>query len=47
VKALEETECLLLAAWEFTALLKEYPDMADVVLHELIGRLHRKEHQVL
>jgi CRP-like cAMP-binding protein len=47
VKALEETECLLLPAWEFTALLKEYPDMADVVLHELIDRLHRREHQVL
>jgi CRP-like cAMP-binding protein len=47
VKALDETECLPLQTWEFTALLKEYPDMADVVLHELIGRLHRKEHQVL
>ena len=47
VKALVETECLLLPAWEFTALVKEYPDLADVVLHELIRRLHRKEHQVL
>lgn len=47
VKAVEETECLLLQAWEFTALLKEYPEMAEVVLHELIGRLHRREHQVL
>jgi CRP-like cAMP-binding protein len=47
VKAIAETECLLLPAWEFTALVKEYPEVADVVLHELIRRLHRKEHQVL
>lgn len=47
VKAVHETECLLLPAWEFTALVKEYPDVADVVLRELIRRLHRKEHQVL
>jgi CRP/FNR family cyclic AMP-dependent transcriptional regulator len=47
VKALTETECLLLPAWEFTALVKEFPDVADVVLHELIRRLHRNEHQVL
>jgi CRP-like cAMP-binding protein len=47
VKALVDTECLLLPAWEFTALVKEYPEVADVVLHELIRRLHRKEHQVL
>ncbi|HEX6128802.1 MAG TPA: cyclic nucleotide-binding domain-containing protein [Candidatus Limnocylindria bacterium] len=47
VKALTETECLLLPAWEFTALLKEFPDVADVVLHELIRRMHRNEHQVL
>lgn len=47
VKAVTETECLLIPAWEFTALVKESPEMADVVLHELIRRLHRKEHQVL
>jgi CRP/FNR family transcriptional regulator, cyclic AMP receptor protein len=47
VKAIVETECLLLPAWEFTALVKESPDVSDVVLHELIRRLHRREHQVL
>ena len=46
VKAVNETECLLLPSWEFTALLKEYPEMANVVLRDLIHRLHRKEHEV-
>lgn len=47
VLAVEESECLLLLAWEFTALVKEYPELADVVLRELVHRLHRKEHHVL
>lgn len=47
VRAVEQTDCLLLLAWEFTALVKEYPELADVVLRELVHRLHRKEHQVL
>ena len=47
VRAVEETECLLLLAWEFTALVKENPELAEVVLHELVHRLHRKEHHVL
>ncbi len=46
VKALAETDCLLLPSWEFTALVKEYPEMTAVVLRELIHRLHKKEHEV-
>jgi CRP-like cAMP-binding protein len=46
VKAKEQTDCLLLPSWEFTALMKEYPEMSAVVLRELIHRLHRKEHEV-
>jgi CRP/FNR family transcriptional regulator, cyclic AMP receptor protein len=47
VKAIEPTECLLIPSWEFTALVKESPEVADVVLRELIRRVHRKEHEVL
>ena len=47
VLAVEDTDCLLISSWEFTALVKEYPDVSDVVLRELIRRLHRREHLVL
>lgn len=47
VMAVEDTDCLLIPSWEFTALVKEYPDVSDVVLRELIRRLHRREHLVL
>jgi CRP/FNR family cyclic AMP-dependent transcriptional regulator len=47
VKAVEDTDCLLIPSWEFTALVKEYPDVSDVVLRELIRRLYRREHLVL
>ncbi|HET7684798.1 MAG TPA: cyclic nucleotide-binding domain-containing protein [Candidatus Limnocylindria bacterium] len=43
VTAVEETECMLFVAWEFTALLKEHPDIAVPIMHELIKRLHRRE----
>jgi len=46
VIAVEATTCYLLLAWEFTALLKEFPAMSDVLLRQMIGRLHRKEHHV-
>lgn len=38
-----ETECLLLPAWEFTALMDEHPEIAVPMLHALIARLHRRE----
>lgn len=44
VIASEETDCLLLPAWEFTALLEEHPEMAVPIMRALIGRLHRREH---
>lgn len=47
VYAVEETECLLISSWEFAALVKEYPDVSDVVLHELIRRLYLREHEVI
>lgn len=45
VKAIEETECILFVAWEFTALLKEHPQMAVPIMNALIKRLHRREHK--
>jgi len=45
VLAVEETECILFVAWEFTALLKEYPVMAMPIMNALIKRLHRREHK--
>ena len=45
VKAIEETECILFVAWEFTALLKEHPVMAVPIMNALIKRLHRREHK--
>ena len=44
VVASEETDCLLLPAWEFTALLEEHPEMALPIMHALIARLHGTEH---
>ncbi len=44
VIAAEETECLLFAAWEFTALLEEHPELAVEIMKVLIGRQHRREH---
>lgn len=39
----ETTDCILFVAWEFTALLKEYPEMAIPLMNALIARLHRRE----
>jgi len=44
VRATEPTECALFVAWEFTALLKEYPQIAVPIMYALIARLHRREH---
>ncbi|CAN5265854.1 N/A [soil metagenome] len=44
VIASEETDCLLLPAWEFTALLEEHPEMAVPIMRTLISRLHSREH---
>jgi CRP-like cAMP-binding protein len=43
IVATEETECVLFVAWEFTALLKEHPEMAVPMMNALIARLHRRE----
>jgi len=39
-----DTDCILFVAWEFTALLKEYPEMAIPLMNALIARLHHREH---
>jgi CRP/FNR family transcriptional regulator, cyclic AMP receptor protein len=44
VTAVDETECVLFAAWEFTALLEGHPEMARPIMNALIERLHRREH---
>ena len=44
VTALDETECVVLPAWEFKALLDEHPRMARVIMEALIARMHRAEH---
>ena len=44
VTAVDETDCVLFVAWEFTALLKEHPSIAVPIMYALIGRLHRHEH---
>ena len=44
VTAIDETECVLFVAWEFTALLTEHPEMAMPIMYALIERLHRREH---
>jgi CRP-like cAMP-binding protein len=46
VKALDETECLLLPFWQFNV-IEEYPHVADVVLRAVIHRLHQNEHHVI
>lgn len=47
VKTLEETECLLLPFWQFNVLVEQYPQVADVILREVIHRLHQKEHHII
>lgn len=44
VVAETELTCLLIAAWDFRALLEEHPQMAVPMLHALIARLHAREH---
>ena len=44
IVAVEETDCLLFPAWEFTALLDEHPEIAVPIMRALIARLHRREH---
>ncbi len=46
VRALEPTECVLFVAWEFTALLKENPQIAVPIMEALIARIHRREHHL-
>ncbi len=45
ITAVDETECALFVAWEFTALLKEHPQIAVPIMYALIERLHRHEKQ--
>jgi CRP-like cAMP-binding protein len=47
VVADDPTDCILFVAWEFTALLKEYPEMAIPLMNALIGRLHNREHHTI
>jgi CRP/FNR family transcriptional regulator, cyclic AMP receptor protein len=42
----DATDCILFVAWEFTALLKEFPDMAIPLMNALIARLHGREHHL-
>lgn len=46
VVADEPTDCILFVAWEFTALLKEFPEMAIPLMNALIARIHRREHHL-
>ncbi len=46
VTAIEPTECFLMVAWEFTALMHEHPSVTEALLRELITRIHRREHHV-
>jgi CRP/FNR family transcriptional regulator, cyclic AMP receptor protein len=46
VRATEPTECVLFVAWEFTALLKEHPQIAVPIMEALIARAHRREHHL-
>lgn len=41
VIAVEETECLVLAHWEFVGKLKLDPEMVTVILQEVVHRFHR------
>ena len=47
IVAVDETECLGFTRWEFTALLDEHPQIAVPMMHELIRRIHRREHHGL
>ncbi len=44
ITAEDALTCMLIPAWEFRALLKEHPELANELLHALIARLHRREH---
>lgn len=44
VTAEDDLTCMLIPAWEFRALIKEHPELANELLHALIARLHRREH---
>ncbi len=44
VVAEEHLTCYVVPAWEFRALLKEYPQMAVSLLFALIARIHASEH---
>jgi CRP/FNR family cyclic AMP-dependent transcriptional regulator len=46
VTAIDQTECILFVAWEFTALLKSNAGMAYALLRALIERIHRREHHL-
>ncbi len=46
VTAIEQTECFLMVAWEFTSLMHEHPPVTEALLRELITRIHRREHHV-
>ena len=46
VRATEPTECVLFVAWEFTALLKEHPQLAVPIMNALISRIHQREHHL-
>jgi CRP-like cAMP-binding protein len=41
VIATEESECLVLAHWEFVGKLKLDPDMVTVILQEVVRRFYR------
>lgn len=43
ITAVDQTECALFVSWEFTALLKEHPQIAVPIMYALIERLHRHE----
>jgi CRP-like cAMP-binding protein len=41
VIAAEETECMVLAHWEFVGKLKLDPDMVTTIMQEVVKRFHR------
>jgi len=41
VVAVEETECLVLAHWEFVGKLKMDPEMVTTIMQEVVRRFHR------
>ena len=43
ITAVDRTECALFVSWEFTALLKEHPEISVPIMYALIERLHRHE----